>query len=60
MSPACHFSVSMDRSETTMKNISPYDIRRSLNGIVGKVKNVTRLRNISDLITTITLFKAKY
>ncbi|KAJ4425689.1 hypothetical protein ANN_27885 [Periplaneta americana] len=58
-------SITLDRTEKTMKHISPFYVRRALDGLVGKVKNAPRLRSGSLLVETVspkqseTLLKAK-
>ncbi|KAJ4428446.1 hypothetical protein ANN_24483 [Periplaneta americana] len=63
--PPKFICITLTGTEKTMKNISPFYIRRALDGLVGKVKNATRLRNGSLLVETLsakqseTLLKAK-
>ncbi|KAJ4425685.1 hypothetical protein ANN_27881 [Periplaneta americana] len=63
--PPKFISITLDGTEKTMKDISPFYVRRALDGLVGKVRNATRLRNGSLLVETAsakqseTLLKAK-
>ena len=65
MPPPRLLSVTVDGTEKTMQNISPFYIKRALDAMLGKVKNATRLRNGSLLVETLnpkqseTLMKAK-
>ncbi|KAJ4425663.1 hypothetical protein ANN_27859 [Periplaneta americana] len=63
--PPKFISMTLDGTEKTMKNISPFYVRCAFEGLVGQVKNTTRLRDGSLLVETLspkqseTLLKAK-
>ncbi|KAJ4425469.1 hypothetical protein ANN_28085 [Periplaneta americana] len=63
--PPKFICITLDGTEKTMKNISPFYVRRALDGLVGKVRNATRLRNGSLPVETAsakqseTVLKAK-
>lgn len=65
MPPPRFVSLTIDGNEKTMKNLSPFYIKRALDAMIGKVRNATRLRNGSLLVETLspkqseTLLKAK-